>query len=536
MLYNTVRAFSLRKRQNRSRPNSVRPSFRPSLEPLEGRFVPTTLASFTSPTTIANSQHSSPYDGSFILDYAIDHSTYGNGAPGSAGTTSSYGNSDAAWISEQTISNQPEYSALYYSQMNFLGAATGPTLVAHDYFDAYGRFSSGINLNGVDNNDIDIAVSSNGSFAIAYIINTASYANNTTTTPNATTETLYVSEYQANGTLLSTSPVGSPTATTSTDPTRRFLSDPKIGIDSIGNVTVAWSNTTQVDPVGTTHGSETIYLYEARSGSLSTQVPLATSSLDVGTLGFGSPSGWVGNRVLRLDIATNASGESIVVWGNFVNITGVSSEYMALDAVYGQEVDYTGSLVGSPFTVSQNADTYEPNADPKVALNDSGAFVIDWVYVPPYTISSLPATRGVYARLYNSSGPVTSEFLVVSSPETVYVYHNPFYTETIVYYLDIMDHPVGIDANGDYVVGYDQETNGTTGPTHSRVVVQAYSAGGSTQSVLASIATDGSPITTGAGNFNLAMAEDGTFVAVGQEPTPPAGNDEAFFAWLWRLS
>jgi hypothetical protein len=360
--------------------------------------------------------------------------------------------------------------------------------------------------------------------------------------PDSTAETLYVLKFAADGTPLPGGPIAVAQIVNNNpaDTTHRYsLQDPKIGFDA--NVppryTVAWRYVTQVDPIDGADAAEQIQLYVAREGGTVPPQLVAQSYLDAGPNGFGDPSSFRGDRVVWPDLDTNASGQSVVVWARMVNITGVFSEYMALDAVNAQRVYPTGALNGLPFAVSQNAHTYEPNAVPLVAMNDAGAFVVSWTYIPDYNPQvQPPVPRGIYARLFMASGTSTNEFLVVPSPDPDF---DPHFGPVHYYVVGWGDHPVGMDAAGNFVVGYDESTTDPTSTLpSSRVRVQAYNADGSLRGGPVDIATNGNPFSGNSildGAIQLAMAPDGTFVAAGIG-VPPSWADEVIVAQLLRLT
>ena len=216
------------------------------------------------------------------------------------------------------------------------------------------------------------------------------------------------------------------------------------------------------------------------------------------------------NEVL-LDLDTTIRQPSCWVRTHTITAPG-SSEPMAIEHVFGQILDSSGTS-GSIFQISQIADTYEPNAIPKVALNDAGKFVVDWSYIPPYTISNsdLPLQsngtdhmiRGIYARQYGSNNAATTdEFLVVKSPVREYPNRD--------FYLSIPDHPIGIDSAGNFVVGYIQSFE-----TTFRVRIAAFVAGQTTSLGYVQIATDFSPLLT---RDQPTMDENGDFEVAGMTP------------------
>jgi hypothetical protein len=523
MLSTALRRLGLRGKPTRSRPVPTRPSFRPTLELLERRDVPS-ISPISDPSVVAASQHSDPYNGSSIVSYEIGYS--------------SFGNTVTAYITEQFVYGQPQPtdSNIAYTIRNSSGTVTAPVFIDGDRWDSFSRFVSGPHCSDNAQGGLDgvtVAVGANGQFAIAYLIDSWHYPDDTTTTPDSETASLYVRKFAADGTALSGPILVAQVVNNDPQdsPQGEFLEDPRIGVDATGTYTLVWRDITQVQPINGQDAWEVDKLYVARDG-YTTQLA-AQTYLDAG-LGFGAPGSWNGYRITWPDLATNASGQSVVVWARKVTVHNCpASIYMQLDAIMAQHVDATGALQGPPVTVTQNATTFEPNADPLVAMNDSGAFVVSWNYIPPYTIpdSMIPVDRGVYARLFKANGASTNEFLVIKSPDIVPpppgVPLNPAY-----YYLAIEGHPVGIDAAGNFVVGWEESTTDQTPFPKERVQVQAYDANGNALGKAVTIAGDGNPFF---GSFELVMAPDGTFVAAGHG-TPPPGSDDAIVAQLFQLT
>jgi hypothetical protein len=411
--------------------------------------------------------------------------------------------------------------------------------------DRYGNVASPVSLEGLDYNpydghtsdltgDVAVAVvpgppyapvAPYSPFAIAYVRDEAWYSD-PTAPPYQATETLYVRQFDAYGVPLPGGPVAvAQVVGTDLPPgTHVSIHDVKIGADKWGGYTVAWLTDTQVDASYPTHGSRTIDLDVARLGGPTRLV--AESVLDTGL--YNSGGDYRGHMLAFPDMATNECGRSVLVWADLTNpTTYYFSAYLQTKHIYAQRVDATAALVGPQITVSQNADTYEPSPVPKVAMNDQDAFVVSWCYAPngpPYM--PLPAPQGIYARLYDRYGPVGNEFMVVASPRP----------PQAGYYVGHWGHPVGMDAAGNFVVGwFDSWSDPYSDTYYARLRAQAYTAAGALRGDPFSLVETGDPFPNSVGldMYQLAMDAAGNFVAAWGNPANVSGLWRSVLAQRW---
>jgi hypothetical protein len=524
MLRTTLRRLGLRGRPTRSRTVRARLSARPRLELLEARVVPASplmirapYTPYAEPRIVASLPQQDP-DHSQGLSYAI--------------ANNSRGDSITAWVSQPVPHDQVlPGNGLFYTTMDRFGTVNSSVFLEgldyNPYDDGYTSDLTG---------DVSVAVAPCGPystvapyrpFAIAYVRDEAFYSD-PTMPPDRATETLYVRRFDAYGVPLP----GGPTAvaqvvlTDAPPGTHYSIHDVKIGADHCGGYTVSWLNDTQVDPNDPVHGWRSIDLDVTRVGSTAPPTVVATSYLDTGPTG--AFSDWAGDMVWFPDLATNPCGQSVVVWANLVKPdVYYYSAYLQTEHIYAQRLDRTAALLGPRLTVSQHADSYEASPVPTVAMaqNDSGAFVVSWCYAPDYGPPiPLPAPRGIYARLYNGAGPAGDEFMVVPSPNTSGEGPPNQYPPQVWYYDSHPDHPVGMDAAGNFVVGW---SDGTSDNSHSRLRVQAYRADGTPRGDPFSLVETWNmfPNSVGPG-FTLAMDADGDLVAAWGNPDDVPG--------LWR--
>jgi hypothetical protein len=241
--------------------------------------------------------------------------------------------------------------------------------------------------------------------------------------------------------------------------------------------------------------------------------------------GDGSFSQYVGDMILSHDLATNASGKSVVVWDRMiVPQTYYYSAYMQLDAIRRLRIDESGNILADAnpdnVIVSQNADTYEASPNPRVAINDTGAYAVAWTYAPDYNMSAsqLPAARGIYARRGDWSGPVGNEFLVVASPNSD---GRPSYPTPPQFYVGHINHPVAMDAAGNFLVGYFDSAS--QGITPDRLRGRLFGPDGAPRGDRFSFVEADSPYAqqgVGPEQFRLAMDADGDIAAAWGNPNP----------------
>jgi hypothetical protein len=417
----------------------------------------------------------------------------------------------------------------------------------YTFMDRYGNAAPPVSLEGLDYNpyddgytsdltgDVAVAVAPGppyapvapySPFAIAYVRDEAYYTD-PTAPPVQATETLYVRQFDAYGNQLGNPfPVVQVDGTSLPPGTHVSIHDVKIGADKWGGYTVAWLTDTQVDASYPTHGSRTIDLDVARLGGPTHLV--AESVVDTGL--YNSGGDYRGHMIAFPDLATNECGRSVVVWADLTNpTTYYFSAYLQTKHIYAQRLDATAALVGPQLQVSQTADTYEASPVPKVAMNDQDSFVVSWCYAPngpPYMPQLAP--WGIYARLYDRYGPVGNEFLVVGSPRP----------PQQGYYVGHWDHPVGMDAAGNFVVGWFDSWSDPYSynpPYYARLRAQAYTATGALRGDPFSIVETGDPFPNSVGldTYQLAMDAAGNFVAAWGNPAIVPGLWRSVVAQRW---
>src|SRR5262245_61335108 len=514
MLNTTLRRLGLRGRPSRSRTVPTRRSARPALELLEARDVPSAPYTPYGTPQIVASLPQQQIDHSQSLTFALANNARGDSITASVNLP-------------QPKDMVLEGDGLWYASLDRYGNLAPRVFVEgldyNPYDDGYTSDLTGEVAVAVAPDPPYAPVAPFSPFAIAYVRDEAHFPD-----PNGPAdwakETLYVRSFDAYGVQL-----GGPVAVAQVDlinlppRTNYFIHDVKIGADRYGGYTVAWLNDTQVASSYTEHGSQTIDLDVARVGGTPTLV--AHSFLDTGTSGT-PPSQWVGDMVRFPDLATNPSGQSEVVWARLVKPpTYFSSAYLTTEHIYGQSVDGTAALVGPRMTLSQLADTYEPSPVPKVAMNDSGKFVVSYCYAPPYNpYMQLLTDPGIYAVQGIWAGQVGNEFMVVSNPNSTGEPPLPP-PYSVQYYVGHWNHPVGIDAAGNFVVGW---YNSTSDGSRTKLWVKAYWASGAPRPdpFTVAVTTNPWPNSVGLDTFQLAMDAAGNFTAAYANPNDVPG--------LWR--
>ncbi len=122
-------------------------------------------------------------------------------------------------------------------------------------------------------------------------------------------------------------------------------------------------------------------------------------------------------------VATLTSGNVIVVWSSFNQVSGTS-----MADVYGQLLSPTGAKIGTEFLINQFS-KYNQRT-PAVAALKSGGFVVSWVSeqqrveitspsLVPQPAANLFPSVDIYARIYSDAGVAAgAEFLVNTSSST----------------------------------------------------------------------------------------------------------------------
>lgn len=138
-------------------------------------------------------------------------------------------------------------------------------------------------------------------------------------------------------------------------------------------------------------------------------------------------------------IAMDGSGNYVVVWSN----NGQDGHGWG---VFGQRFNASGTPTGAEFRINQT--TTGDQAQPAVAMNSSGSFIVSW--------TSSQNGGDIYAREYDSSGTATgNEFLVSGSTSGKQE-----------------NSAVAIDSSGDFVIAWDgQGPTDTQGIFSQRYVV-----------------------------------------------------------------
>lgn len=120
----------------------------------------------------------------------------------------------------------------------------------------------------------------------------------------------------------------------------------------------------------------------------------------------------VNNSVLReqwiSSVGMNARGSFVIVWQS--NIQG-GNDY----AIFGQKFDAQGEQAGTEFLISSSMKGSKEV--PKIAMNDSGEFVIAWKSNQNYSNSLDPKTKkfsDILAKSYDSKGMPKNEEVIVS--------------------------------------------------------------------------------------------------------------------------
>src|SRR5262245_24454656 len=159
---------------------------------------------------------------------------------------------------------------------------------------------------------------------------------------------------------------------------------PAVAADSQGNVLVVWGDETGPPGVGSVLGRR----FDPAGAPAGSMVIAAVSA----------PSG---NPPARPDVATNASGEAVVVWAQ---LDGAGY------GIWARRYDAAGTPLGSALPV--NTATAGSQYPPAVGIDATGSFVIVWrSYVPT------PADDSVQARRFDAAGaPLGPEFRVNAMP------------------------------------------------------------------------------------------------------------------------
>jgi hypothetical protein len=148
------------------------------------------------------------------------------------------------------------------------------------------------------------------------------------------------------------------------------------------------------------------------------------------------------------DIASNRSGNSVVVWVDWRS---------TFPDVYAQRLNSSGAPVDSCFRVNEvHKSTNAAWVNPRVAMNDSGYFVVTWV---GFHESELPIDGDIYAQRYDPTGlPLGSNFKV---------------NDDGVNSVDNRGSSVTINTSGDFVIVWHDDRN-----TSNDIYAQMYLSNG----------------------------------------------------------
>ena len=156
---------------------------------------------------------------------------------------------------------------------------------------------------------------------------------------------------------------------------------PAIASDAAGNFVVVW-----------------------RLGSLATATSIRARrfAADGAPLGASFTVSNVVDYAIPPDVAMDAAGNFVVVWGRRWDTPSSPSK-----GILGRRYASSGAPVGEAFTVTASTSV----AEPKVAITDSGAFLVSWNRGDRYRFL-YDARLG---RLYDASGDADPEFVVAES-------------------------------------------------------------------------------------------------------------------------
>ncbi|MBW4616081.1 MAG: hypothetical protein KME21_22925 [Desmonostoc vinosum HA7617-LM4] len=292
--------------------------------------------------------------------------------------------------------------------------------------------------------DVTVAVDAKGNFVITW----------ESSGQDGSADGIYAQRYNADGT-----PNGGEFQVNSF--TTDFQRDPVVAVDANGNFVIVWESIGQDGDLngvyaqrynadGTTNGGE----FQVNSFTTSTQqnptvavdangnfVIVWDSSGQDGSLeGIYAQrynaDGTTNGGEFQVNTFTTGSQSTPAVAvdanGNFVIAWQSTDQDGSSDGIYAQRYNADGTTNGGEFQV--NTFTTSSQADPAVAVDANGNFVIAWE-----SNGQDGDLNGVYAQRYNADGtPDSGEFLV-----------NTYTTNN-------QDDPVvGVDANGNFVIAWE---------------------------------------------------------------------------------
>jgi subtilisin-like proprotein convertase family protein len=195
-----------------------------------------------------------------------------------------------------------------------------------------------------------------------------------------------------------------------------------MAMDHDGDFVVVWTSYGQDDPSDPTGGGVYYRMFDRNDNPLTPERRVNTTTA---------------GHQRSASVAMDADGDFVVVWESETTKAGLANADGSWD-VYGQRFNSVGTPVGGEFRV--NTETIRDQTDPAVAMDDYGDFVV------VYVASGLPLgwNNDIRGQVYDFAGrPVGGEILIndVDSPGTGGKQSNP---------------AVGMDADGDFVVAWDQ--------------------------------------------------------------------------------
>jgi len=223
--------------------------------------------------------------------------------------------------------------------------------------------------------------------------------------------------------FVSISPAEFPINTHTTD----SQTDPAIAMDDDGNIVAVWSSYRQDGDSGGIFGQR----FDPNCSPISSEFQINTET--------------TGNQT-NPAVAMNAAGDFIVVWH------GPAATEEDREDVYAQRFDPNAQPIGTKFCV--NSYTYSRQQNPKVSMNNSGAFIVVWESDLSLAEPSAWRIRG---QLYDANG-------------------SPVGAELQTNYMVQCRYPdVAMDGYGDFTIVWTQEA---TSPGYNLIMARQYNADG----------------------------------------------------------
>ncbi len=203
-------------------------------------------------------------------------------------------------------------------------------------------------------------------------------------------------------------------------------------------------------------------------------------------------------------VAMDSTGAFVVVWETYDPGVGINAQQYTFSGT-GQPV-----ASGSQFIV--NTYTTGNQSIPTVAMDSAGDFVVAW---QGYDYTQDLGQQSLYAQAYNASGtPQGSEFRVNSSP---YVGLNPIQSS------------IAMDSAGDYVIAWSIYTS----YGNSVIDAQRYNAAGVPQGSQFQVASDGD---SNRGSPSVGMDTSGDFVITWTDYNELDGSNYGIFAQRYNAA